>query len=141
MLIETRRYGLVVALIVFFLFADGHSFADGEEPLTVCPLGCNYRDLQSAIDSAEPGGRILIKPPPFLDIPLIRKHLPDQSYKGGISIDRPLTIKAVVPHKVIIETTDWRQSPVSVQTGASQVRLKGLDIVGSGGERCTRTGT
>ncbi|MBS3813335.1 right-handed parallel beta-helix repeat-containing protein, partial [Candidatus Bipolaricaulota bacterium] len=46
-----------------------------------------------------------------------------------------------VPHKVIIETTDWRQSPVSVQTGASQVRLKGLDIVGSGGERCTRTGT
>ncbi|MBS3788597.1 right-handed parallel beta-helix repeat-containing protein [Candidatus Bipolaricaulota bacterium] len=108
--------------------------------IDVCSFGCNYERIQPAIDAASPGGKILVKSLTVVDVPFIQKYLPVKVFKANLDIDKPLTIKASVPHHIVIKPEEDLKSVISMGSGAKGVKLEGLDIVGSGGKRCTRAG-
>lgn len=114
--------------------------AASRDSVRVCPFGCRYKRIQPAIDAADPGATITLKPFVAVNIPFIKKYLPRNIFRTNLDIDKPLTIKAAVPHRIVIKPKYELESVISVGPEAEKVKLSGLDIVGSGGKRCTRAG-
>ena len=75
----------------------------------------DYPSLQEAIDALVEEGTITVRA---------------GTYLGGITITKPLTLRAEVPSQVVLEGRNERAPVISVVAGMTQVALEGLKISG-----------
>jgi len=76
-------------------------------PLTVCPSGCDFANLQEAVDALPPNGEIALQP---------GTHL------AGVTIWKPLTLRGTSRLQVTL------RGALSIIRDAQEVQIKGLTL-------------
>lgn len=102
-----KLFGLSVALI---LLAVGSS-ATAQKIVTVCPTGCDYKEILKAILEEPAGSTILVK---------------TGTYKGSLRIEKGLTLEGDGPGKTILE------GGINIFTGRAAIVVTGFTIKGQG---------
>ena len=101
---------LFASFLVYFL-SVGSSFA-----ADVCPSGCAFSSIQSAIDAAAPSTTIMVGP---------------GTYHENISIDKYLALKSVTgPSNTIIDASGLGLSAITINTYNQHAIIDGFTIMG-----------